>query len=209
MLAATLRAIGAATWERVGYVLAPARLGGLRLALLIAGVAALAGCACDGLAGLARGRRFHGCRRARRRSRRRPSGNRHASEPGRSRRISLAARAADPVVSAAMAPRRRLSRALRSQRRVRLRGAPPTRAFAAHRSRHGRDARRGRVGAGASAHGRTTASAQTPRRRSAACKLALIRRQGTCLQNTRRRRRAGKSRPSASGEARAAGRSDE
>jgi hypothetical protein len=45
MLAATLRAIGAATWERIGYVLAPARLGGLRLALLTAGVAALAGCA--------------------------------------------------------------------------------------------------------------------------------------------------------------------
>jgi hypothetical protein len=45
MLAATLRAIGAATWERIGYVLAPARLGGLRLALLTGGVAALAGCA--------------------------------------------------------------------------------------------------------------------------------------------------------------------
>jgi len=45
LLAATLRAIGAATWGRVGYVLAPARLGGLRLALLIAGLAALAGCA--------------------------------------------------------------------------------------------------------------------------------------------------------------------
>jgi hypothetical protein len=45
MLAATLRAIGAATWERIGYVLAPARLGGLRLALLTAGVVALAGCA--------------------------------------------------------------------------------------------------------------------------------------------------------------------
>ncbi|MGH7248706.1 MAG: hypothetical protein ACREH9_11425, partial [Pseudomonadota bacterium] len=48
ILAATLRkilgTIGAATWERVGYALAPARLGGLRLALLIAGVAALAGC---------------------------------------------------------------------------------------------------------------------------------------------------------------------
>ncbi len=45
MLAATLRAIGGATWERIGYALAPARLGGLRLALLAAGVAALAGCA--------------------------------------------------------------------------------------------------------------------------------------------------------------------
>jgi hypothetical protein len=45
VLAAALRAIGAATWERVDYALAPARLGGLRLALLIAGVAALAGCA--------------------------------------------------------------------------------------------------------------------------------------------------------------------
>jgi hypothetical protein len=45
MLAATLRAIGAATWERIGYALAPARIGGLRLALLTAGVAALAGCA--------------------------------------------------------------------------------------------------------------------------------------------------------------------
>jgi hypothetical protein len=43
--AATLRSIGAATWERVGYALAPARLGGLRLILLAAGVAALAGCA--------------------------------------------------------------------------------------------------------------------------------------------------------------------
>lgn len=45
LLAATLRAIGAATWEPVGYALTPARLGGLRLALLIAGVSALAGCA--------------------------------------------------------------------------------------------------------------------------------------------------------------------
>ena len=45
LLAATLGAIGAATWERVGYMLAPARLGSLRLVLLIAGVAALAGCA--------------------------------------------------------------------------------------------------------------------------------------------------------------------
>jgi hypothetical protein len=45
ILAATLRAIGAATWERIGYALAPARLGGLRLALLAAGVAGLAGCA--------------------------------------------------------------------------------------------------------------------------------------------------------------------
>ncbi|HVB82607.1 MAG TPA: hypothetical protein VNE82_21990 [Candidatus Binataceae bacterium] len=45
LLAATLEAIGAATWERVGYVLAPARLGGLRLALLTVGVTALAGCA--------------------------------------------------------------------------------------------------------------------------------------------------------------------
>lgn len=45
VLAAMLRAIGAATWERVGYALAPARLGGLRLALLFAGAAALAGCA--------------------------------------------------------------------------------------------------------------------------------------------------------------------
>jgi len=45
MLAATLRAIGAATWERIGYALAPTRIGGLRLALLTAGVAALAGCA--------------------------------------------------------------------------------------------------------------------------------------------------------------------
>lgn len=45
VLAATLGAIGAATWERVGYALAPARLGGLRLALLIAGVATLGGCA--------------------------------------------------------------------------------------------------------------------------------------------------------------------
>jgi hypothetical protein len=45
LAAATLRAIGAATWERLGYVLAPARLDGLRLVLLIAGVAGLAGCA--------------------------------------------------------------------------------------------------------------------------------------------------------------------
>ncbi len=48
ILAATLRiilgTIGPATWERLGYVLAPARLDGLRIALLIAGVAALAGC---------------------------------------------------------------------------------------------------------------------------------------------------------------------
>ncbi|HVA39548.1 MAG TPA: hypothetical protein VNF49_02705 [Candidatus Binataceae bacterium] len=45
LLAATLGVIGAATWERVGYALAPAKLDGLRLALLIAGAAALAGCA--------------------------------------------------------------------------------------------------------------------------------------------------------------------
>lgn len=45
MLAAALEAIGAATWERMGYLLAPAKLGGLRLALLAVGVAALAGCA--------------------------------------------------------------------------------------------------------------------------------------------------------------------
>ncbi len=45
VLAATLRAIGAATWERAGYVLAPARFGALRLVLLVAGLAALAGCA--------------------------------------------------------------------------------------------------------------------------------------------------------------------
>ena len=45
VLAAMLGEIGAATWERVGYVLAPARLGGVRIVLLIAGVAALAACA--------------------------------------------------------------------------------------------------------------------------------------------------------------------
>ena len=45
VLAAAVRTIGAATWERAGYALAPARLGGLRVALLIAGVVALAGCA--------------------------------------------------------------------------------------------------------------------------------------------------------------------
>jgi len=45
VLAATLGAIGAATWERAGYALAPARLGGLRLALLIASAATLGGCA--------------------------------------------------------------------------------------------------------------------------------------------------------------------
>ncbi len=45
LLAAALEAIGAATWERMGYLLAPAKLGGLRLALLAVGVAALAGCA--------------------------------------------------------------------------------------------------------------------------------------------------------------------
>ena len=44
LLAATLAAIGARTWERWGYMLPPARLDGLRLALLIAGVGALAGC---------------------------------------------------------------------------------------------------------------------------------------------------------------------
>ena len=53
------------------------------------------------------------------------------------------------------------------------------------------------------------AGAQTPRRRPAAGKLALIRRQGPCRQNTRRRRRAGKSRAAAAGEAGAIGRSDE
>lgn len=45
VLAATLQAIGAATWERLGYELAPARLDALRLVLSIAGIAALAGCA--------------------------------------------------------------------------------------------------------------------------------------------------------------------
>ena len=58
-------------------------------------------------------------------------------------------------------------------------------------------------------YGRAIAGAQTPRRRPAAGKLALIRRQGPCLQNTRRRRRAGKSQASAAGEASATGRSDE
>jgi hypothetical protein len=44
LLAATLGGIGAATWERVGYVLVPAELGDLRLALLVAGFVELAGC---------------------------------------------------------------------------------------------------------------------------------------------------------------------
>jgi hypothetical protein len=44
VLAAALRAIGRATWERAGYVLAPAKLGDLRLAAVLAGVAAMAGC---------------------------------------------------------------------------------------------------------------------------------------------------------------------
>jgi hypothetical protein len=45
VLAAALGPIGSATWERMGYVLAPARLSGLRLVLLAASVVALAGCA--------------------------------------------------------------------------------------------------------------------------------------------------------------------
>jgi hypothetical protein len=45
ILAAALGAIGSATWERIGYALTPARLGGLRLALLAAGLAGLGGCA--------------------------------------------------------------------------------------------------------------------------------------------------------------------
>jgi len=45
VLAGALRAIGAATWERAGYAIAPVKLGDLRLALLLAGVAAMAGCA--------------------------------------------------------------------------------------------------------------------------------------------------------------------
>jgi hypothetical protein len=45
LLAVTLGRIGAATWGRAGYALAPARFDGLRLALLIAGAAALGGCA--------------------------------------------------------------------------------------------------------------------------------------------------------------------
>ncbi len=45
VLAATLHAIGEATWERAGYALTPARLGSLRAALALAGVVALAGCA--------------------------------------------------------------------------------------------------------------------------------------------------------------------
>jgi hypothetical protein len=44
LLAATLGGIGAATWERVGYVLVPAELGDLRLVLLVAGFVGLAGC---------------------------------------------------------------------------------------------------------------------------------------------------------------------
>ena len=45
VLAAALGAIGAATWERAGWAVAPAKLGDLRLALLLAGVAAMTGCA--------------------------------------------------------------------------------------------------------------------------------------------------------------------
>ena len=44
LLAAMLRMIGAATWERISFSLAPTRLGGLRLALLAVGVAGLTGC---------------------------------------------------------------------------------------------------------------------------------------------------------------------
>src|ERR1700752_4423110 len=58
ILAATLRAIGAATWERIGYALAPARLGGLRLALLAAGVAGVVGWAFVGWGGLRWGAEF-------------------------------------------------------------------------------------------------------------------------------------------------------
>ncbi len=44
VLAAALDLIGAATWQRVGYVLAPSTLVELRTALTAAGIAALAGC---------------------------------------------------------------------------------------------------------------------------------------------------------------------
>ena len=59
ILAAILRAIGAATWERIGYALAPARLGGLRLACW-SRASRRSPDAPDGFAGLARSRRFHG-----------------------------------------------------------------------------------------------------------------------------------------------------
>ena len=45
VLAGALRAIGVATWGRAGYEITPVKLGDLRLALLFAGVAAMAGCA--------------------------------------------------------------------------------------------------------------------------------------------------------------------
>ncbi|HLK85117.1 MAG TPA: hypothetical protein VKT27_01300 [Candidatus Binataceae bacterium] len=45
VLAAALDLIGVATWERLGYVLAPAILAELRIALTAVGIAALAGCA--------------------------------------------------------------------------------------------------------------------------------------------------------------------
>jgi hypothetical protein len=45
VLAAALGSIGTATWERMGFVLAPTRLSGLRLVLLAASVVAFAGCA--------------------------------------------------------------------------------------------------------------------------------------------------------------------
>jgi hypothetical protein len=48
ILAATLGSIGATTWERAGYALAPKRLDDMRLALLIAGLAALGGCVLMG-----------------------------------------------------------------------------------------------------------------------------------------------------------------
>jgi hypothetical protein len=49
VLAALMARIGAITWERLGYEIAPASLSDLRLALLIAGIAGLCGCALMGL----------------------------------------------------------------------------------------------------------------------------------------------------------------
>ena len=114
VLAATLHAIGEATWERAGYALTPARFGSLRAALALAGVVALAGCA---LMAWRAWREADDFMDAAERVDDAVDGhqeNRHARESGRPRRAARATRTAHPVVPAAMAPRRRLPRALRS-----------------------------------------------------------------------------------------------
>ena len=146
ILAATLRAIGAATWERMGYVLAPARLGGLRLGPAGRGRRGARRMRFAGLASLARGRRFHGCRRARRRCRQWPSGDRHAREPGRSRRRRpRSAHSGLPLFPLLWRRAAGYLERFDPNRAFAFEVRRPLSAFAAYRGRHARDARGRRV----------------------------------------------------------------